>query len=243
MNRTSWIFIAVTTTICLIIGFFFTRPNVINTLEIYKETQTAQSDLTQVSKKKEILTALADNNQLSNLFDIASKYIPEGNNSSELVIGLSAMATESNLGVDQLNFENATPTPKPTPAPAPATSGTTTTTSTTDNTNTGTKDITFSMTVSGTFPNFLNFLKSTETSSRLITFSKMSFSQTGKDFIAQLSGTSYWKKGNTLETTLDNIKISKETIDKFQNLKSYGTPIDLPTESGFGRTNPFDAFN
>lgn len=238
MNRTSWIFIAVTSTICLVIGLFFTRPNVINTLEIYRETQTAQSDLTQVSKKKEILTSLADNNQLGSLFDIASKYIPESDNSSELVIGLSAMAGQSKLGVDQLNFENAAPAPKPTPAPA--TSGTTTTTPATDNTNTGTKEITFSMTVSGTFPDFLNFLKNTETSSRLITFSKMSFSQTSGSFIAQLSGTSYWKKGNTLETTLDNIKISKETIDKFQNLKSYGTPIDLPTESGFGRTNPFD---
>lgn len=202
--------------------------------KIYKETQTAKSDLAQVSKKKEVLTALANNSQLGSLFDIASKYIPEGDNSSELVIGLSAMATESKLGVDQLTFDSI--------APAPAKTDTTTTPGTpaTPDANAGTKELTFTMTVSGTFPDFLNFLKSTETSSRLITFTKMSFSQSDKSFLAQLSGTSYWKKGNTLETTLDNIKISKETIDKFQNLKSYGTPINLPTESGFGRTNPFD---
>jgi len=218
MNRTSWIFVAVTVVICLGIGFFLTRPNITSAWKIYKDTQTAKSDLTQVSKKKEILTALADNSQLNNLFDIASKYIPESDNSSELVIGLSAIANESKLGVDQLTFNSI----------APATTA-------------GTKELTFTMTVSGAFPDFLIFLKSTETSSRLITFTKMSFSQTDKAFIAQLSGTSYWKEGSSLETTLDNIKISQETIDKFQNLKSYGTPINLPTESGFGRANPFDA--
>lgn len=233
MNKTSWIFVAVTAFICLCIGFFFTRPNVISAWKIYKETQIAQSDLNQVSKKKEILTALANNSQLGNLFDIALKYIPESDNSSELVIGLSAMATESKLGVDQLTFDSIAPTPAKTDT-------TTTPAPTTGDTNIGTKELTFSMTVSGTFPDFLNFLKSAEVSSRLITFTKMSFSQSDKSFIAQLSGTSYWKKGNTLETTLDNIKVSQATIDKFQNLKSYGTPINLPTESGFGRDNPFD---
>jgi len=227
MNRISWIFISVTTVICLLIGFIITRPNATNAWKIYNDTQTAKNDLTQVSKKKEILTTLDNNSQLENLFNIASKYIPENDNSSALVIGLSALAGGSNLNVDQLTFENVVPAttdPKNTTTPPTG----------------GTKELTFSMTVSGTFPNFLNFLKNTETSSRLITFSKMGFSQTDTNFIAQLSGTAYWKKGNSLETTLDNIKISKETIDKFQNLKSYGTPINLPTESGFGRANPFD---
>ena len=46
----------------------------------------------------------------------------------------------------------------------------------------------------------------------------MSFSQTTDVLTAKLSGTAYWKKGNTLETTLANIKVSPETIKKFQNL-------------------------
>lgn len=232
MNRTSWIFVIATTIICLGIGFFFTKPYAMSAWKIRKEIQTAKNDLNQISKRKEVLTALSKNNQLDNLFDIASKYIPEGDNSSELVIGLSAMAGESKLGVDQLTFDSAPPKPAAT---------NTTTAPTPGATNIATKELTFSMTVSGNFPDFLNFLKSTEKSSRLITFTKMSFSQSDKAFIAQLSGTSYWKQGNDLETTLDNIKISKETIEKFQNLKSYGTPIDLPTESGFGRVNPFEA--
>lgn len=209
-----------------------------NAWKIYKEIQTAKSDLDGVAKKKEVLTTLANNNQLGNLYDVAAKYIPENQNSSELVIGLSAMASESKLGVDQLSFDSitaektTTDSDKTATTKAPDTAG--------SETNAGTKELTFSMTVSGTFPDFLNFLKNTETSSRLITFTKMSFSQSDKAFMAQLSGTAYWKKGNTLETTLDNIKISKGTIDKFQNLKSYGTPINLPTESGFGSTNPFN---
>ena len=161
MNKTSWIFVAVTVLVCLCIGFFFTRPNITSTWKIHKETQTAKSDLDQVAKKKEILTALANNPQLGSLYDIASKYIPESDNSSELIIGLSAMASESNLGVDQLTFNTAT-------GAAAATTATNTAAPDTTDANTGTKEITFDMTVSGTFPNFLNFLKSTETSSRLI---------------------------------------------------------------------------
>lgn len=246
MNRISWIFIGVSALIFIAIGFFFSRPNVTSAWQTYTQIQTAKNDLDAAAKKKEILTTLSKNNQLSNLYDIATKYIPESGDSSGLVIALSAMAGESNLKVDQLTFETAPPaggakadTTDTTKTETPA--ATSTNTSDKSATTTGVQEIKFNMTVSGTFPDFLNFLKSVESSSRLITFSKMSFSQSDTTFQAQLSGTAYYKKGNSLETTLENIKISQDTINKFQNLKSYGTPINLPTESGFGRTDPFAA--
>lgn len=245
MNRTSWVFIATATLICLLLGFFFSRPNVTGAWKTYKETQSAKSELDKVSKKKDALATLSKNTQLSNTYDIAQKYIPENQDSSGLVIALSALATGSKLGVDALTFNTVT-----TPAVAADTSAnnsaaaasTTTTPSGTATTATGgsIKEVTFDMTISGAFPDFLNFLKNTETSSRFITFTKMSFSQSDKSFIAQLSGTSYWKQGSALESTLENIKITQNTIDKFQNLKSYGTPINLPTENGFGNSNPFN---
>lgn len=247
MNRTSWVFIATATLICLLLGFFISRPNVTGAWKTYKETQSAKSELDKVSKKKDALATLSKNTQLSNIYDIAQKYIPEGQDSSGLVIALSALATGSKLGVDSLTFNTAatpaaaaqssadTSTTDKSTATATAPSGTAATTTTGGSI----KEVTFDMTISGTFPDFLSFLKNTETSSRLITFTKMSFSQSDKSFIAQLSGTSYWKQGGSLESTLENIKITQSTIDKFQNLKSYGTPINLPTENGFGNSNPF----
>ncbi|OGD57140.1 hypothetical protein A2V71_01755 [Candidatus Berkelbacteria bacterium RBG_13_40_8] len=241
MNKTSWIFVIVTTVIIGLIGFFYLRPIVASCLQIYLNTQTAKKDLTDASKKKEVLENLTKNNQLTNLYDIASKYIPESSNSGELVIELTAMATQSNLSVGQVSLEDK----KDTKTGGEETSGTSTDNKAETNATSsasspsGTNEVNFSLKVNGTFPDFVNFLKNTETSSRLISITSMILAQEQDKFTAQLVGKAFWQKGASLENILANIEISQETINKFQNLKTYGTPINLPTESGFGRTDPF----
>jgi len=222
MTRKSQIFIAVTALICLGFGFFFSKPKIANAWQTYREIQNTKKDLSQTAQKKEVLSALSKDNLLNNLYDIAAKYIPSDQNSSELVMSLSALAGQSNLSVDQLTFDDAA-------------------SADTKTTETSMKESTFSMTVSGTFSDFLNFLKNAETSSRLITFDNMNFSASNSVFTAQFSGTAYWKTANALTATLENIKVSPDTINKFQNLKSYSTPTNVNVESGFGRTDPFAA--
>ncbi len=247
MSRTSWIFVAATAVIIGVIGFLWLRPVVASSWKTYSDTQIAKKDLIEASKKKEVLENLAKNNQLASLYDIASKYIPESSNSGELVIELTAMAAQSNLSVDQVSLEDkkdtgaqdeTTPTTDNKTKTNETTSASSSNTSSSGNNN----EVNFSLKVTGTFPDFLNFLKNTETSSRLISFTAMTLAQETDKFTAQLTGKAYWRKGSSLDKTLANIEISQDTINKFQNLKTYGTPINLPTESGFGRTDPFAGY-
>jgi len=238
MSRTSWLFVATTIVIIGVIGFLWLRPVIASSWKTYSGTQTAKKDLTEASKKKSVLENLTKNNQLASLYDIASKYIPESSNSGELVIELTAMAAQSNLLVDQVSLDDK----KDTATTKEEGTSETTSTPSSDTSSAANNEVNFSLKVTGTFPDFLNFLKNTETSSRLISFTAMTLAQETDKFTAQLTGKAFWKKGSSLDKTLANIEISEDTINKFQNLKTYGTPINLPTESGFGRTDPFAGY-
>jgi len=239
MNKTSWIFVGVTFIICAGISFFFIRPAVSSSWTTYKETQTAKKDLENISKRKDILNELTKNTQLNTLYDTASTYIPEEANSGALIIELTAIANNAKMQVEQVSLEsnNASATPQEdssantqSQAPAASASGN------------NIQEVPFTMKLSGTFADFQKFLQNTETSSRLITISGMTLSQNDTAFTASITGKTYWKKGSTLESNLNNIQISQATIDLFKNLKTYGLPINLPSESGFGRTDPFATF-
>ena len=243
MNRTSWIIIIATLAIVVAAGFFFIWPQANSSWKLYKQELQAKKDLEDVSKRKEVLAQLSKTNQLANLYDIASKYIPEEANSGDLVIQLTAMANGANLTVDQISLETETK--------AKTTTEADTTTNKTNSTNSQTtatsnpsdvQEVGFSLKVSGTFADFLNFLKSVETSSRLVSIYAMNLAQTQDKFTADIKGKAYWEKSVSLEKNLANISIPQETINKFQNLKTYGNPINLPTESGFGRPDPFAGF-
>lgn len=239
MNRLSWIFIGGTFVIVTLFSFFILKPMVLSSYQTYNDNKATQKEFGEVSKKKIILTSLSKNNQLDDLYNIASKYIPVDQNSSALVIEMSAVASQANLKVDQFSLENV-----PTKATTTDESGANTKAADTAAPVKNTADeLKFSMKVSGNFTDFLSFLKNTETSSRLITFNNMSLTVATDVLSVQLSGSAYWKKKSTLTQSLTNVTVSQATIDKFKNLKSYGTPINLPSESGFGRTNPFDAIN
>ncbi|AKM82070.1 TPA: hypothetical protein DD449_03150 [Candidatus Berkelbacteria bacterium] len=229
MNRLSWIFIGSTSLIVVLFSYFILKPMVNNSWQIHNEIKKTKTDLQDASKKKEVLTALSKNNQLDTLYGIASKYIPLSQNSSELVIEMSAVANQANLKVEQFSLDNSAPKAATTTTPTTSTSAVS-----------GVTELKFSIKVSGNFSDFLTFLKNTETSSRLITFNSMQLATTDNVLSVQLIGSAYWQKDSNLDQTLTNVTVTQSTIDKFQNLKSYGTPINLPAESGFGRTNPFD---
>ena len=241
MDRNSWLIIGVTFVICAAFSFFYIRPAVFSALDTYRETAKAQKELSDISKKKEILSKITQNDQLKNLYQTAASYIPEDANSSGLVLELTAMAAQNNLQVQQISTEtNKTAATSSTEE----TKNQTTTTTATPSAAQAPEEsqlVDFSFKVSGSFSDFLNFLKSVETSSRLMIIPKMSLVQGDQSFTAEMTVEVYWKKGVSLEKTLANINVSNDTIQKFQNLKTYGTPINLTTEAGFGRQNPFES--
>jgi len=241
MSRASWIIVSVTFALCAIIGFFWTRPVIMSDLSALEQTQKAKDELTAATQKKEALAQLKDNDQLAKLNAIAVKYIPEEANSSELVLELTGMANQNKLTVDSFSLTNQA-------AATPAASDDPTATKTAAPAKTtgpgGSQEVGFSMTVSGSFLDFLNFLKNSESSSRLVSLQTMGLNQSEGQgtvkFTANLAGKAYYKKGSSLAADLANIQISTDTIAKFQNLKTFSTPINLPAEAGFGRTNPFE---
>ena len=244
------VILGVTFLIILAIGFILIRPVAATIWSSWKSLKKAETDLKTVEEKKQILASLKENKDLASVGDIALKYIPIDSQSGQLVIELTAVAQSNNLKVEETslekNKESSTPKEESTASPkggtpSPATSG--------QATNLGQiKEVEFSMKLSGTYNDFINFLREIESSARLITLQNMAMQMTAASgtqaasFSAQITGVAYYKPAVSIEKTIANLNISEETIKHFLDLKTYGQPINLPTESGFGRTNPFEGY-
>lgn len=227
MNRAVLSIWGITVLICAAIIIFGLWPSITQDLNTINETKNAKAKLDEASRMKETLNNLNKNNELANLVVTAKNYIPEDAQSGELILELTAMAGKTNLSVEQLALEADKPA---------ATSGSNTSAPTAS-------EIGFQLTLSGTFENFSQFLKLTETSSRLITIQSLNMNQAPEKFTAEIVGKSYYKKATVFSGNIADITISTATIQKLQNLKTYANPIDTQNEAGFGRVNPFDNIN
>ncbi len=242
MKNKSITILAITILLIGAISFFFIKPVVSSIFSDWKNLEKSRQDLKDVEDKKKIIEKLKKNTSLVNVSNIAQKYIPKDSESGSLIIELTAMASQNNLKTEQTSMEQPKSTPESnSPSLAPSASNTTD--------QAKYKEIQFSITLNGTYSDFMNFLRAVDTSSRLISLKLLSLSQnppeegtTASTFNADLTGIAFYKPEVSIEKNLVNLEISDETIQKFLNLKSYGLQINLPTESGFGRSNPFEGF-
>lgn len=237
MNRNMVIIIITSALVFGALIIFQIRPNVIDAWKIIQDTRIIKKEVNSATGKEKVLAVLAKDARINTIYDIAAKYIPETQSSGELVIELSAIANQNNLKVKKVSLET---TPSPSRNVSTDETDTKETQPTPETSNEPLKQLKFSLTLDGSFPDFLNFIKSAETSSRLITFSTLNLNRTTDNLTAEISGVAYYKPKTTLKDELEDIQVSQATINQFQNLKTFGTPINLPTESGFGRVNPFD---
>lgn len=232
-------------TIIIIAGviFFLIKPVVVSLWSAWEDLGKAKEDLKTVEEKKQILEELKNNREITTVGQIALKYIPEESEAGQLVIELTAIAGANNLKVEETSMEKSkestsqsedTSKTSPTPQTSPTKEAV------------SIKEVEFSMKLSGTFTDFMNFLRSIDSSSRLISLRnlalQMSQTEEQSTFAAQIAGVAFYKSEVSIADTLDNVKVSDETVRKFLNLKTYGLPINLPAESGFGRTNPFEGY-
>ena len=232
----------------LIIIVFVIWPVVKSVWKSWQDLKQAQLEQKTVEEKKLIITELKTNARIPEISQIALKYIPKDTESGQLVIELTAIAGSNSLKVEEMSMEKpqeASTKEEETTTPSP---GKTANPSGSPQSSAQTKEVNFSMKLSGDFNNFMKFLQEIETSSRLISIntialqSKAPSGTEAASFNAQIEGVAFSKKEVSLSDTLENIKISNETIEKFLNLKTFGQPINLPTESGFGRSNPFEGY-
>ena len=240
----SLVFISLTILIVFAISYFYLNPSLKSAWQNYQEIKKSQDTLSQISQKKEILVKFSKNNHVNDAYAIASSYIPEEEKSGDLVIGLSEMAKQSNLTVEQISFDKLAKSTASTASQSSDTNTNTNASATPTTTEAAkVKEVEFAMKVSGTFADFMTFINNLEKSSRLATINSMDLAQAAdKGFTADLQGKAYYQKATDIDTSLTAINISPEIINKFKNLKSYGQPINLQTESGFGRPDPFSTY-
>lgn len=249
MKNRSITILAVTILIIGVISFLFIKPVVSSILSDWRSLEKAKQDLKDVEDKKRAIEDLKKNTNLSNISSIAQKYIPVDSESGSLVIELTAMAGQNNLKVEQTSMEQPKSTEKASSADSTETQSKTPTPAASTSNQAKYKEVQFSITLNGTYSDFMNFLRAVDSSSRLISLKLLNLIQeppkegtTTPAFKADLTGVAFYKPEVSIEKNLENLKISNETTQKFLNLKSYGLQINLPTESGFGRSNPFDGF-
>jgi Tfp pilus assembly protein PilO len=235
-----------TLVIVLAIGFFMIRPTIVALYQTWRNLDTSKQNLKAADEKANAVNDLKkQKDQIINVASIAEKYIPKSYESSQLVLELTAIAQANSLTIQETSMEN-TKSSAPTsgneattsPTPTPNTSASAAPKSTLQN-------IDFSMKLAGKYPDFLNFLKTVETSSKLTVINNIALqmiagTQDGS-ITVQLSGSSFYKPNVSIADTLENIKVSQETINMFLNLKSYGQTIN-PAESGYGRSDPFQGY-
>ncbi|MBM2821098.1 MAG: hypothetical protein HW405_858 [Candidatus Berkelbacteria bacterium] len=250
--------LAVTIILIAGISFFFIKPVVTTIWASWKDLEKSHQEVQNVQEKKQVLQDLKNNPQLKNVSGIALKYIPVDSQSGQLVIELTAIANANKLVVEQTSLDQKTAT---TPTKAPEEDKTTPSspsTSASAQVSADVKELKFSMSLSGAYNDFINFLKAIDSSSRLISLKNITIQKkesaaaapaggeqttaTIVTFGAQISGSAYYKTDISVEKNIENLKVSDETIQKFLNLKSYGLPINLTTEAGFGRGNPFEGY-
>jgi len=245
--------LAITFLIIAAIGFFVIRPVVSTIWNSWKSLEKARVDIQNLDQEKQALEALKNNPDLQNVNDIALKYIPQESDSGELVVELSAIANTNNFQVEQVSMENQkTSTPAPSEeasTPTPKNNATPKATASPQKTS-NTAEVNFSLKATGNFSDLTSFLRGMETSSRLITIKSLNLQmgQSGTQgnnqntLSVSITGSAYYKSEVSIVDNLKNIPVSPETISKFLNLTTYGSPINLPAESGFGRTNPFEGY-
>lgn len=251
MKNNTIIILGLTTLVIIAIGFFFVKPVVSSVLSDWNSLNKAREDLRAVEEKKNVVEELKKNPNLSNISTIALKYIPETSESGSLIIELTAMANQNNLKVVRTAMEQQkttkttssedTDSGTKSKTPAPSTSATPA--------SSDYKELQFSITLNGTYSDFMNFLRAVDSSTRLISLKMLALrigeqkaGQTTANFDADITGVAFYKPDVSVEKNLENLKISDDVIQKFLNLKTYGSPINLPTESGFGRSNPFEGY-
>lgn len=251
MKSKSLLIFGLTFIIILAISFFIIKPPAKAIWKTWKDLKQSQEELKK-SEERNTITADLDKNkdEINRIATIAEKYIPKDSESGDLILELAAIANNYNLKVEKTSLEKAQSTTqestddtsstesiKKTPSPQPSTSSSASSSSV--------QNVDFSMSLSGSFTDYLNFLKNVETSTRLIVIKSMTV-QMGQEEASpvtfQLVGTAFYKPKVTIADSIDNIKVSQDTINTFLNLKSYAQPINLPQESGFGRTNPFEGY-
>ena len=230
------------------IGFFVIRPVASSIWSSWRSLEQARMDLKNVEEEKKILAALKNNPDLRNVGEIGLKYIPKESASGELIVEMAAIAAANNLKVEEISMEKSkeetTKTEEETNAaknkatPAPQTSA---------SKKSEIKEVDFALKVSGTYNDLVNFLRGVESSSRLIAIKNLALQmnqsvETQGTLSSQIRGMAFYKTDISLAENLQNLQVSTETIEKFFNLKTFGSPINLPTESGFGRTNPFENY-
>ena len=242
MKNKNWIIIGVTLIIIAAISMFLIRPVIISIWSSWQELNQTQVELKILEEKKQIINTLKNNSNFNKVADIAEKYIPQESESGQLVIELSAVAANNNLKVKEtsLDEEKETSTKESeTATPAP---GETASAETVEEI----KTVDFSMTITGSFSDFMNFVRTIETSTRLIALTDLSLQMQKEGeqtlFSAQITGSAYYKTQIDIEDTVENIQVSDNVLKRFLNLRTYGQPIDLPVESGFGRINPFEGY-
>jgi len=238
------IIISATLIVVLAIGFFTIWPTALAMWQSWRNLDTAQLNLKAAEDRQNAINDLKkQKDTIINVASIVEKYIPASYESSQLVLELTAIAQTNGLTVQETTMENT--------KPAAATTADTTTASPTPSTSASAsssaaavmQNINFSMKLSGTYPNFLNFLKTVETSSKLTVIKSIAFQTNTTDgtLSFQLSGSSFYKPSVSVADTLENIKVSQATVNMFLNLKSYGQTIN-PAESGYGRADPFATY-
>lgn len=239
MNRTSWIIVGVAVGVCLGLGVFLLYPSFSKSWNTYRQTQAARQELSGLTEKQKVLGDLAKKTDLDKIKEAAASYIPEEAKSSDLVLELSAIVGQANMSMEQISLENAPQSAKEEEEATAPNKNTTTNTQTNKNTDTN-QPVRFTLKIAGTFQNLMHFFQLIEASSRLIAIQNLNLSQVQDKFTANIEGEAYWKTIEAQEKSLANITVSAETLQKFQNLRQYSTPIDTATEAGFGRENPFE---
>jgi hypothetical protein len=223
-------------------------------MKTIKDFQQSKRDIADLTGRVEKITSLEQHSgQLSEMTQIVSDYLPDSQKEGPFIVETEKVFQDNGVASDIMKITGmvkATGAKQTTDNEEPATAGATTTiSSTTTSVPTpkvgglpGTAQTGFSFSFKGSFPSFMNFLKTWEGIRRFFVLQSIQVKTTGDDEITvRADGMIFYKKQVSILENLENLDINFNKLEDLKKKNLYSTPVS-PQEPGYGRDNPFVAY-
>lgn len=247
-NRSFWLFGILSIIILAILVYLAGIPYLRKLQKMTSEITQKRLDIGVLQEKLTVLQKLKTQEEtLLDLADRAQKYLPQSRKEGDFIIDFEKIAQESESTINStaviVKAEKKALAEVPKEEEEPKTKTKTKTKTETTKATSPVSATAFSANITTNFRSFLTMLFNLERSRRLSAFDTFTITRGEEDTLSiKMDGEIYHKDKITVSKDLENIKISEEVEQKLKNLGQFGEYINLQSESGFGRDDPFSEF-
>ena len=188
------IYIVIAIIVVAVLIYFVFIPQIESSFVLWVKNTVKKEEVKILEQKKANINSLKqEEKQTEELSNALSSMLPDKKEAGEFIIEIEALAISTNVTFVDVKFSEEKKTPS---SSSSSSEDTTASKSTVKGTSTEKfKEMTFEMSVKGSYADVINFLKGLEKINRAITIEKCDLSETKGVIQANIKGKAYYKNG------------------------------------------------